>query len=712
MGKLLKVVGWIIGLTLLLVVAAVLILPQVIDPNDYKEEIVARVKEQTGRDMVIDGRIELSVFPWLGVETGAVSLGNAAGFGEQPFAAVKSAAVSVKLLPLLSRELEVATITLQGLQLNLIRLKDGTGNWEDLAGTDQPPADKEKKRERPTTESDGKQGLAGLSIGGIDISDANIVWDDRSSGQRIAIEQFRLNSGAVVSNKPVDLELGLTLHNKEPAVTAKLELEGVVALDKAAEVISVNGLRVKLDASGDALPGGTVQAVLEAAASAALSGSQIDISSLKLNAGELQLSGNLKGEALDRQPELSGNLELAEFNLRKWMGDHAMSLPPMADPNTLTRVAARVKLQGEGGMTRMDDLMLRLDESQLNGSASLRGSAIGFNLNLDTIDVDRYLPQGDGEKQQEKSESAKSGSTKAAAKSEESLLPVETLRKLNIDGVMTVGRLTINKLLMEQVKLILKAKDGQLSLDQQVGRFYQGGYQGVAAVDARGKVPKVRADAAANGIQLGPLLKDISGNERLTGKGRFSAKLNTQGNSTDAFKRSLAGNLDFRFEDGALKGINAAKVIREAKARLKGETISKSGEPEQTDFSELSGSGVITSGVIRNRDLLAKSPYLRVTGAGDVDLVQERLDYLIEAVVVKSAKGQGGEGLEELEGIVIPVRLTGPLASPNYKVNWEKVLLESQKGKVKEQIQEKLEDKLKDKKLPGGLQDALKGLFN
>lgn len=68
--------------------------------------------------------------------------------------------------------------------------------------------------------------------------------------------------------------------------------------------------------------------------------------------------------------------------------------------------------------------------------------------------------------------------------------------------------------------------------------------------------------------------------------------------------------------------------------------------------------------------------------------------------------------MEELKGVVIPVQLSGPLDSPNYKVNWEKVLLESQKGRVKEKLQEKLEKELKDKRLPGGLQDALKGLFN
>ena len=722
MGKLFKILGWTLGLFIVLVVAAVLILPQVVDPNDYKDEIIAKVKQQTGRDLTIDGHINLSVFPWLGVETGAVTLGNAQGFDEKAFAAIKSAAVRVKLMPLLSRKLEVDTIGLKGLELNLTRLKDGASNWDDLAGNGKQPGGEAHSGGATDAAAGADDGLAGVTIGGIDISDARIVWDDRGAGQRIVIDQFRLNSGPVVSGKPVDLQLGMMLQNKQPAVNAKLELQGVVALDEAAGVIDVSGLKIVLDAEGDGLPGGAVKAVLEAAISAALNGSRVEVSGLRLNAGELKLSGNLQGQDLDRQPAFSGNLDLAEFNLRKWMGDHALALPPMADARTLTRIDASLKLKAESGATRVDDLAVRLDDSRITGNATLRGSAVGCNLNLDAIDVDRYLPPAGDKADKSKADksaaaaapsaAAPKAGSESAATGEETLLPVATLRELDIDGVLSVGRLTINKLLAEQIKLTVKAKAGQLTLGQQVSRFYQGEYKGEASLDVRGKTPNARVDAAATGIQIGPLLKDLSGQDRLSGKGRFSANLNTQGNSVNAFKRTLAGKLDFRFEDGALKGVNVAQAIREAKARLSGKPVPKSDEPQQTDFSELSGSGVITKGVLSNQDLLAKSPFLRVTGAGKVNLVAENLDYKIKGTVVSTEKGQGGEGLEELKGVVIPVHLTGPLASPKYEIDWKKVLLESQKGKVKEKIQEKLEKELKDGKIPEELKDTLRGLFN
>jgi len=252
---------------------------------------------------------------------------------------------------------------------------------------------------------------------------------------------------------------------------------------------------------------------------------------------------------------------------------------------------------------------------------------------------------------------------------------------------MNVGKFTISKLLAEQVQLTLKAKDGRLTLGQQIKKFYRGGYQGQVNLDVRGKKPLTRVDGAAKGIQIGPLLKDLTGKDRLTGKGQFNAKLTTRGNSIDAFKRELGGKLDFRFEEGAVKGVNLAQLLRETKARFKGEKVPKINQPEQTDFSEISATGVIKKGILNNKDLLAKSPFLRVNGDGKVSLVKETLDYTVQAVIVSTAKGQGGEGLDELKGVVVPVHLTGAYAAPKYEIDWGKVLLESQKGKLIEKIE-------------------------
>lgn len=115
-GKILLVV---LGLLFGAVVALAVFLPMYFDPNDYKTQIAEKLKEKTGRDFSIPGDISLSVFPWLGLETGEVSMSNAPGFGSEPFASVKAAEISVALLPLLRKEIQIGSVMLDGLVLRL-----------------------------------------------------------------------------------------------------------------------------------------------------------------------------------------------------------------------------------------------------------------------------------------------------------------------------------------------------------------------------------------------------------------------------------------------------------------------------------------------------------------------------------------------------------------------------------------------------------------
>jgi len=705
MGKFLKVIGGLLLALVLLVVAAAIILPMVIDPNDYKDEIITQVNQQTGRELKIEGDLKLSVFPWLGVDIGGLELSNAEGFGEQPFAVVNSAGVRVKLMPLLSRELEVDTVVLNGLMLNLAKAKDGRTNWDDLvkgAGEEKPA---------PTESGEGK-GLAGFRIGGVDISDATIRWDDRSSGQQYAVEQFFLKSGAITSGSPVSLELGAQLQSKAPEMTAQVNLQGTVSLDEAAGLLSIQGLDLELEASSPELKQGAVKANLGADVTMALNGQSLSVDGLNITAADLKLSGNLKGSNLNSQPAFSGSLALAEFNLRSWLDGQGIEVPETADPEVLTRVAAQFELANQGATTRVDKLQIGLDDTRISGNASVKGEAIGFALELDKINADRYLPPV--KEETAKTEQAAEG---PKATGDEPLFPVETLRGLNLNGSLKIGELIINKLTARDIQVAVKANNGKLSLDNSVGAFYQGSYKGLVNLDVSGKTPQLRTDNQASSIQAGPMLQDLTGKDKFDGKGNFQANLTGSGNSVNAIKRSLNGNLDFRFEDGAVKGFNLAQMIREGQAKLKGESLPKDTAPPQTDFSEMSGSAVVRQGVLDNQDLLAKSPFLRVTGAGKVNLVNETLDYLVKPVIVSTAAGQGGEGLEDLKGVPIPVKMTGPYADPKFSIDWaqvatgtQKAKLEEKKAEVKQQLEEKkqeakeqLEDKLKDK---------LKGFFN
>jgi AsmA protein len=662
----------------------------VVDPNDFKGEIVERVQKQTGRELKIAGDLDLSVFPWLGVQVNGVELSNAPGFGKAPFASVTRAAIRVKLMPLLDKKLEVDAIELDGVALNLARKANGTSNWDDLAkgGKDDTYEDRDEDKSRDQSQS----GIESYAIGGINIKDANISWSDGQSGQKYEISDFNLRSGAITPGRPVGLDMGMMLRSKEPEVDAKIGLGGTIELDQTNQQLNVRDLKLTLDAEGAALPTGKLKADLKSVLLLALDGRAFALLDMQLKSGELNLTGDLKGAKLNSDtPQFSGKIAVAEFNPRDWMASQGMDPPAMADSKALSRFAANINLIASGNSTKLNKLAMQLDDTKINGSAAIQGKATSFKLNMNAIDLDRYLPAGSSKSN---AVSGKAASAESSAKSEQ-LLPLDTIRSLNLNGSVNIGQLKINDIQAKKVQLMLKAKNGVLETKQTIGALLGGSYSSSVGINATGKTPKLKYSSKLSNIKLQDLMQQLSGEDRLSGVGNFSSNLTASGNSINAIKRTLNGKLNFNLLKGAVKGINLAAELRKAKALLSGKSAPKEKGPVQTDFSQIKGSGVITNGVLRNDDLQALSPFLRVTGSGVVNLVKERLDYTAKIFVVETSKGQGGHslaGLEELERkkIGVPVRFTGPLASPKWKVKWEEVLLESQKEELKSKLEEKL----------------------
>jgi AsmA protein len=389
-----------------------------------------------------------------------------------------------------------------------------------------------------------------------------------------------------------------------------------------------------------------------------------------------------------------------------------MAVPVTADPKVLNRVALDMHLKSAPNQVALEKLAMTLDDTHLDGVVRLQPldkQAVRFELAVDAIDVDRYLPppaEGDAAP-------AKKGG-KAAAPAKGELFPMETLRKLDVAGVFRLGKLVVKKLVAQDIQLSVKAKNGRIKVEEQVKAFYQGAVKGSIGIDVTGADPKLKVDQRLKNIQAGPLLKDLTGKDTLTGQGGFNAAITARGQTPEALTKTLGGTLDFKFIEGALKGFNLAKTIRETKARFKGKPVPPSDEPEQTDFSELGGSAKITKGVLVNKDLLAKSPLLRIEGAGKVNLPAQSLDYTLKAVIVGTLKGQSGKELKDLKGVPVPVRFTGSLAKPDYSINWKEVLVGTQKAKAKEKMDEKIDKELEGKvpdSLRDSLKDTLKGLF-
>ncbi len=706
MGKLLKFLGWLLGILTVLVLALVVLVPMFVDPNEHKDRIVSEVKKATGRDLTITGDIGLSVIPWLGLDLNGLSLSNAPGFGDKQFASVQRAKVRVNLIPLIFKQtLEVDTIEIKGLELNLAKSKQGVANWDDLS---------DKKVDKDHVEIEGStsgRGLAGYSIGGVEIHEAHIVWDDQSTGEHYEIKRLNLETGALSPGSAVDVKLFLEVESRKPSMQAKFDLSGLLNANPESQRISLENLLLELNLMGEGLPDDGVKAQLTTNLYLDHAADTLEVKDLSINSGQLAIRGTLEGRGISSNPTFAGDFRLDEFSPRKWMERFAIPVPETADPKVLQKLGLSATLNASNKLISLSKLAMVLDDTRIKGNFEIVNPtqpSYKFNLDLDTVNLDRYLPP---------TSASTESKQPAAASPETPLFPVEMLRKLSLDGSLRMNTLIAKNIHAEAIEVKVTAKNGYLKVDQQVGRFYDGLIKGGVVLDVRGNTPSLNIEQKASRILAGPLLKDLTKSDKLDGSGGFSANLTSSGQTISQLKRTLNGSLDFSFKDGAVKGINLAKMIRDAKAKLSGQAVPITHEPEQTDFSEMGGSAVIRNGILTNQDLLAKSPYLRVDGSGKVNIVMENLDYTVRPVIVSSAKGQGGQGLDELVGVPIPVRFEGPWAKPEWKIDLAKVLQEQQKAKLKEKVDSKIQEKLPEleEKLPEGLKDklpgALKGLF-
>jgi AsmA protein len=753
-------------------VAGLVALPFIVDPNDYKDEISTQVEKMTGRNLTLQGDIGLSVFPWIALELGPLSLSNAEGFKADSFAKVDAAEIRIKLMPLLKKQLEMDTIVLDGLVLNLETNKDGKTNWDDLT-----QADEVIKEDKKPSEEKAGPALAAVSIAGVKLSNANILWSDASKGESFQLRNLNLDTDPLVPGEPTALETAFDLISAKPEAKAHVTLSSKVMVDMenqqyalsdlafttlaegktlpftqadialnadvqadlskqlvtisdlvltaktnndkqsidatlsgqvnsnlATQQTVIEDLKLNADIADPALPGEKAKLELTSKVTADMKQETVTLSALALQLQELMLEADIKASnILSDKLGFAGSVNIKPFSLRKLAKDMNIELPEMADSSTLETVALSSELEGSTNHINAKQLNLTFDQSKLTGQLAINNfskPAFNFALKLDQIDADRYLPPVD-----ESTAKTKPATTpETAAKAGTDALPLDSLRQINAKGTIDIGKMKATGMTSENIHVTINAADGLVKLSPMRADLYQGKYNGNVSLDARGDKLKLSLDESVKGVQAEPLLNDIAGEAKITGTANANAKLAGTGATVAEIKQTLTGNGGFSFTDGALKGINIAESIRKAKAALSGQKLADSGEPVQTDFSALSGTFTATNGVIDNQDLALKSPLLRISGAGQVSLPKETINYSLKVAVVGTISGQGGKELAELKGLTIPVKIGGTFSEPKPTVDLASMV----QDKAKEELKAKAEEKIKEK-LGGDLGGLLGG---
>ena len=711
MRKPVKIILSIIAAVVFLIIIAIFTLPFFIDPNNFKAEIAAAVKDKTGRDLTLTGELKLSIFPWLGITTGKMTMGNAAGFQDQLFATLEESDIRVKLLPLLTKKIEVSRIVLKGLTLNLAKNQQGMSNWDDLTASDVI-----KTAPSPSINNNGKQdeteAMAVLAIGGIAIENAQINWDDQRSGKHLLIKDVNLNTDKLSYDEPIAVDLTLVVLNTETKFTESIKLTTGLTVNEKLDMFALSHGELQTTTVGENIPGKSLKATLTVAdATMDMTKQTVKVSGLQLKSTDVTLAAEITGNNINDKPSFQGPVSVATFSPAKVMKQLGIEVPVMQDANALNKFAVNFNLLATENSVDFQNLAMTLDDTQINGSTSIKDFAlpvIAFNLAADVCDLDRYLPPVIDKSSKPVTSPAVALAAGASA------LPVETLRKLNVDGQLSLGKLKINSLAMQDIQLSLSAKNGLIKTQQSAKEFYQGSYTGSLSVDMRNKQPALTLNEKIIHVQVEPLLKDVKGQARMSGVIDASAQLQGQGNNAGELKSSLNGSLSFLFKDSVVKGFNLQKIIDHAKALAKESALPANNKNDQTLFSEITGTATISNGLIENNDLVATATRIHVNGKGNADLNTEKLDYKINTRLIK-AKATATEP-EQVHDTPINITVAGTFSKPTYTLDVAALLSDKNKAKI-ERFADKNQEKIDkivnkiDKKLGPGVGDLLKGLF-
>ncbi|MEX2352605.1 MAG: AsmA family protein, partial [Gammaproteobacteria bacterium] len=372
MKTILKVFGVIFGLLLVLCIGAVLYI-STLDPNDYKAQIAESFYEETGRSLTIDGDIAISIYPWLGLEINRVTVGNAAGFGDQPFFQADHAMLRVKLMPLLREQYEVDTVRLHGAIINLQKNPEGITNWADLAGG--------------AAESDRASDSAGLPLaavilGGVDIRDANLSWDDQSTGVRYDINNLVMTTGELIYGQPIDVNMTLQASANKPEIAADVGLAGTINYEPGRSALAISPLQLTTTLTGPNVPDGTADVVLTTAIAVNLDDETLSVSDLDFTALGTRLSGTVNATNIrSSTPSWQSQLTLAGTDLSVLfklaeIEPLATQLAGMADRSF--DLTAAVDADMEGG-----DLEISGLDANLLGS-NIRGDIQAANIQTST----------------------------------------------------------------------------------------------------------------------------------------------------------------------------------------------------------------------------------------------------------------------------------------------------------------------------------------
>ncbi|MDX2113488.1 MAG: AsmA family protein [Alphaproteobacteria bacterium] len=642
---------WIIRITTVLVVMLIIVAflaPSFISRDMLKARLVQQIEQNTGRKLSIAGEVSVQFLPFPSVTARDVSLSGPAWQKDGEFISLESLEANVALMPLLSKRVVITRLYLNQAKINLEVSSDGQANWV-MTPKSKPAKAAASKQAAPSS-------VLAIAFGDVRIINSAVSYHDRVKSTSYALSGLNLRFNASHLEDPVTL-------------VADAEYNGAKT-------------------------------------------------SLNLNIGSLpQLFENLS-------TPLTMQLENQFVNVRFDGGIDALAFKGKLTANSSSLAAAKQWLDGAAEKTAagaplafelssdvdctldsciFSKLSTALDGVKALGEASYnlsgRKPQFDIKLTMNALDLSPFLA-----KTRAPSPSASlsiTSSAHAAATSGQPSQPLDFSWLDHFDATADIqtSSLKAGAISVGESRLRAKVSNGRLSADVIDAVFYGG--KATINLQLDGRMGMVENRLEFSRVQAQPFLRDALGEERLSGMLTGQASFVSAGRTSHDMMANLAGRGNLSLRDGSIRGIELLEMVRNVQTAFKPADTS----PKKTDFAELAASFTVERGVLKNNDLMMKAPLLRLSGSGEINLVQSTIRYRLRPEIVETMQGQDGK---DKSGIMVPILVEGSLDNPSFRPDLaaaaEEVLKDPQKIKdtvknVKEQLKgDGLKDAVKDVK--------------
>ncbi|MEC6796663.1 AsmA family protein [Photobacterium sp. S4TG1] len=704
-----KILYILLGL-ILLVVIGIGALVTFVNPNQFKPMLTEQVKKMTGRDLVINGDISWRFFPTLGLSVGETEFRNPVGFAEPNLIQFKQADLSVSVLPLLSQHLDIGEMRLDGAHVFVQTLNNGATNLDGLTAK---TAVDEKTTAGNTVTHGEKSTPWNVSVAGIKLVNASAEL--RNDKTKMVAQLDHVNFTLDSFQPQTWTKATFDVQGKVNALT--FSAKGSTEINLAANYKNV---RLKaLSATMNMVDGNTE-----------IKNAQLGLDQFNLGQWS-NMTFSVNGKVPNLHFDTHGTAKVKLSTDHNVISLQGLKVTNDLEGKTLPRPTINLVVDADATydisqkLALVSQVSINADGTKASGSGSYLATAIPdvrFALSSDNINLDSWLPATNTVTNANNSTSAAGAAAMNApavtepastSKSSPAEPDLSALKNINLAGMIAIKQLTVDHANVTNVKVVTSIKHGVATINRFEANLYGGKVTGNASIDVNSALPSYRLKNTISNVDLLPLLKAVANNNLLAGKANITTDLSGQGLSDTNIRHNIAGSIRINVSDGAVYGVNIPDLLRNAKAKLKGQADTGNDTAKKTDFSALTTTLTLHNGMASTDNFNLASPLVAITGEGNTSLVNESIDLMINSKIVAS-----GKGLDEIKGIAVPIHVTGTWNKPKYNLNIKDLFKNNAvlESKAKKEINRGLEklfgDKAKDENIKNAADKLLKGLFN